>query len=189
MGVRVYNPATGQFSSEDPVYGGNSTAYTYPQDPLNVYDLDGQWGCSWCKKAWKKTKTHAKKHWKTYAVAGVCIAASAGACVVAGVASAGLNYASNGRKHGFRSRKSLRRLGADLAWTAAGGAYGRTMAKSWRGGAFEKVTARVKPKHRLGGSHRKGGQRSQRRSRVGVRWGSLGTNVSGYGFFNGGGWF
>jgi len=55
MGVRLYNSTTGQFTSVDPVKGGNSTAYAYPQDPINKYDLDGKWG--WAKKlgkwAWK----------------------------------------------------------------------------------------------------------------------------------------
>ncbi|WP_084125783.1 DNRLRE domain-containing protein [Demequina sp. NBRC 110054] len=42
MGVRLYNPVTGQFTSVDPVPGGNTTTYTYPQDPINAYDLDGR---------------------------------------------------------------------------------------------------------------------------------------------------
>lgn len=41
MGARVYNPGSGQFTSTDPVYGGNTTAYAYPQDPVNAVDLDG----------------------------------------------------------------------------------------------------------------------------------------------------
>ena len=56
MGVRLYNSVTGQFTSVDPLVGGNSTAYAYPQDPINQYDLDGNaWG--WAKAvgkwAWK----------------------------------------------------------------------------------------------------------------------------------------
>lgn len=41
MGARLYNPATAQFTSIDPVYGGNTTNYAYPQDPINHADLDG----------------------------------------------------------------------------------------------------------------------------------------------------
>ncbi|GAA2238574.1 hypothetical protein GCM10010401_08550 [Rarobacter faecitabidus] len=41
MGVRLYNPTTGLFTSPDPVKGGNTTAYTYPQDPINWNDLSG----------------------------------------------------------------------------------------------------------------------------------------------------
>jgi RHS repeat-associated protein len=43
MGARLYNPVTGLFTSVDPVAGGNTTDYTYPQDPINKYDLNGQW--------------------------------------------------------------------------------------------------------------------------------------------------
>jgi RHS repeat-associated protein len=42
MGARVYNPTTGAFTSQDPVQGGNVTAYTYPQDPVNSSDLTGE---------------------------------------------------------------------------------------------------------------------------------------------------
>ncbi|MEV4263543.1 RHS repeat-associated core domain-containing protein [Kribbella sp. NPDC049584] len=42
MGVRLYNPTTGLFTSVDPVDGGNANAYTYPSDPINGFDLDGK---------------------------------------------------------------------------------------------------------------------------------------------------
>ncbi|MHC3473272.1 DNRLRE domain-containing protein [Streptomyces sp. 7R007] len=47
MGVRLYSPATGRFLSQDPVYGGNSDAYTYPSDPVNDLDLTGRLKFSW----------------------------------------------------------------------------------------------------------------------------------------------
>ncbi|WP_029541312.1 RHS repeat-associated core domain-containing protein [Serinicoccus profundi] len=52
MGVRFYNPATGRFTSTDPIYGGNHNTYTYPSDPINVEDLTGAWG-------WKKARSWA----------------------------------------------------------------------------------------------------------------------------------
>ncbi|MFV0633323.1 DNRLRE domain-containing protein [Demequina sp.] len=59
MGVRLYNPVTGLFTSVDPVAGGNTTAYAYPQDPINKYDLDGRaWG--WLKKVAQAAKVVAK---------------------------------------------------------------------------------------------------------------------------------
>ncbi|MGW5188472.1 RHS repeat-associated core domain-containing protein [Kribbella sp. NPDC004138] len=56
MGARSYNSTTGLFTSVDPVDGGNANAYTYPTDPVNKFDLDGNWGGF--KKAWNWVKTH-----------------------------------------------------------------------------------------------------------------------------------
>lgn len=42
MGVRLYNPVTGLFTSTDLVEGGNANAYTYPSDPINSFDTDGK---------------------------------------------------------------------------------------------------------------------------------------------------
>ncbi|WP_241999188.1 RHS repeat-associated core domain-containing protein [Kribbella sp. VKM Ac-2500] len=49
MGARLYNPATGLFTSVDPNPDGNANRYVYPSDPVNDYDLDG---CQKCK-GWK----------------------------------------------------------------------------------------------------------------------------------------
>ena len=45
MGVRIYNPVTGLFTSPDPVYQGNANPYVYPSDPVNEFDLSGQHDC------------------------------------------------------------------------------------------------------------------------------------------------
>jgi large repetitive protein len=89
MGVRLYNPATGLFTSLDPVEGGNANDYTYPADPINEFDLDGQMNqaehsggrsnaaparCKslWCKikkvgqKKWRQAKKKAKKSLKSF---------------------------------------------------------------------------------------------------------------------------
>jgi len=41
MGARTYLPALGIFTATDPVEGGNTTTYAYPQDPVNGADLTG----------------------------------------------------------------------------------------------------------------------------------------------------
>ena len=41
MGARVYNPETNQFTSKDPMKGGNENSYTYPNDPINAFDFLG----------------------------------------------------------------------------------------------------------------------------------------------------
>ena len=55
MGVRLYNQATGTFTSTDPVPGGSSTAYNYPTEPINQSDLDGQ------KRNWKRARRGISK--------------------------------------------------------------------------------------------------------------------------------
>jgi RHS repeat-associated protein len=44
MGARIYNPAIGRFLQVDPIEGGTSNDYTYVDDPINQFDLDGNCG-------------------------------------------------------------------------------------------------------------------------------------------------
>lgn len=70
MGARVYDPATGAFASSDPVFGGNTTPYTYPQDPVDGYDLSGRcW--SWCNAV----AHFIRRHRRAIAVGAIVVGA------------------------------------------------------------------------------------------------------------------
>jgi len=42
MGARQYDPVLGRFLTVDPIEGGTSNDYVYPEDPLNSSDLSGE---------------------------------------------------------------------------------------------------------------------------------------------------
>jgi RHS repeat-associated protein len=48
MGQRVYDPGTGRFLSNDPIYGGNANPYDYcAGDPINCTDTSGNFKFDW----------------------------------------------------------------------------------------------------------------------------------------------
>ncbi|WP_282694234.1 DNRLRE domain-containing protein [Streptomyces sp. CC208A] len=149
MGVRVYNPATGRFLSLDPVYGGSANAYDYVNaDPVNAYDLDGKWGCGWCKKGWNKFKKsrigkHIRRHRKIYGwaagigigvVGAACVAATAGICAGAGGLIIGAAFGAAGGAAKYRignARRSRSGYYKRMALGAAG-VLGRGVYARWR---------------------------------------------------------
>lgn len=119
MGVRLYNNTRGLFTSIDPVPGGSASAYAYPFDPVNQFDLNGQWWGSdlWNKAsrkaasawhgvtssaAWNGTVKFAKKAWDNPYVRGVAVGLATAAvcstgvgCILAGAAFGAAAGASN----------------------------------------------------------------------------------------------
>ncbi|WP_094765179.1 hypothetical protein [Luteococcus japonicus] len=81
MGARLYNQATGLFTSLDPEYQGGDTAYGYPTDPVNNQDLDGQ---SW----WRRHRGAILDGVRT----AVSVAALVGCTVCGAVATAWTMY-------------------------------------------------------------------------------------------------
>ena len=98
MGVRMYNPVTGLFSSPDPVYQGNANPYVYPSDPINATDLGGMKAgpvaqcaemlpsCGEALQVWKESNTGNRVPWRglitgaEFVGAGVCLVAASGFC-------------------------------------------------------------------------------------------------------------
>lgn len=131
MGARIYNPRTASFTSIDPVAGGNTTCYAYPQDPINRFDLDGK------KWNWRKIGK-----WAAIG-AGVAGAVACGMSVVCaigvGAAAGAASYASQHagtrkfRWGGLAGAAGLGALGG-VGRFKAGASVGRAMWGSHRMG-------------------------------------------------------
>jgi RHS repeat-associated protein len=115
MGDRLYNAVTGLFTSPDPEPGGNPTAYTYPCDPINMYDLNGH------RWSWKRA---AK--WAGIASMAVCIVASAGACLGVGMLAAGISTYSS-----YRSGRRGWALAGTAVWNFGAARYFGAARKSY----------------------------------------------------------
>ena len=87
MGARIYLPGLGQFTSTDPVEGGTDNAYAYPTDPVDAFDLTGEFAF--------RTFFKAAVTIVGVASAVACILATAGICAGAVIAAATLSISSD----------------------------------------------------------------------------------------------
>jgi RHS repeat-associated protein len=90
MGVRVYLPTLGRFTQVDSVEGGTPNNYVYPPDPINEFDLTGEFGFGDAMK-WVGKHSDAIGMGIAAVGLGACIVATAGICagVAVGAAVAG----------------------------------------------------------------------------------------------------
>lgn len=75
MGLRLYNPITGAFTSADPMIDGGANAYAYPTEPIRSFDLTGAywwgsvsyWSRWWSPVRWVKINmSRSGTKWLTY---------------------------------------------------------------------------------------------------------------------------
>ena len=158
MGARLYIPALGRFLSVDPVEGGGANAYSYPTDPINIFDLDGQ---NWFGDNWRTLVT--------IAVVASCLLLSPIACMVAGIAAAA---ATNTSVSSGRLSFNPRGFATDAAFAVAGGAAGRLISGSWRSAAIVRYS-RPAPRHSIRqavGSIIRRTDRGATRANMNVNW-------------------
>jgi RHS repeat-associated protein len=107
MGARPYQATLGRFLGVDPIEGGTPNDYTYPTDPINQYDINGQCGTfgnpfkkcgaghrgsvGFLGGAFSKTARFVQENPQKVAgwvTAGVCIVGTAACLVAAGALTA-----------------------------------------------------------------------------------------------------
>ncbi|WNM28370.1 RHS repeat-associated core domain-containing protein [Demequina capsici] len=131
MGVRLYNPVTGSFTSVDPVPGGNATAYTYPQDPINKYDTSGKNWWSKIKKGLRATGAWLDRNAGTIGLV-LSVVGMFTCSICAGIALAGLIVGAYSAARTCAGNLRSIDCGLGVASTVAGGS-GMLFGKIGRG--------------------------------------------------------
>jgi len=111
MGARQYVAVLGRFLEVDPVAGGNANDYSYPGDPINGSDLDGNWG-------WADTINVAAL------VVGIAAGVACAASVVCGIVAGAVIGAAAGVATYAATTKPAAYTAAGFAGAGVSGAIG-----------------------------------------------------------------
>ena len=177
MGARSYLPELGIFTATDPIEGGNTTTYAYPQDPINHNNLTGQWG-EWITQAVNWTIEHRDGIIQTagYIAVGACVFATAGVCGGIALAVGAVSAANRLATYGFSSGKK------DLSgWLRVGAAAALDIGLSRLPGVRRAVTGLYSPLKRSAGRSILGYRGAHRIPAARVDYMSLRRAVKGWG--------
>ncbi|WP_162638695.1 RHS repeat-associated core domain-containing protein [Streptomyces bacillaris] len=156
--------------------------------------MKGRWGAAWGNsKSWVSSNWDNIQTGLTIVAFGVCVVASAGACIAVGAGIAAAKFRVN---WGITGEADWSAFGKDLAWTAVGGgtaaAFGRAVggASTWRSAYSSTAIARVPAatKMKVPGVRGVGGGKrswtSATTPRSGVDWGATYGNTGVNAAFN-----